>query len=337
VIESLLEKINTKKKDKYNILTFSTHEGYQTLLDKTGHNFLLFEENGLKEWNTEFRPVPKNHTIAKDVKYYDMEDIDFILSQERFGQLQKSINISTQYRIPIVHLEHIEPQDRWPEEQFEQMKKLKPDFNIFITEHNAKSWGCENAKVIPHGIDTETFKGWEPSESLDVVYIVNRLKERDYFCGYEFWLEVKKKCEEIIPNINFKLIGDNPGMSSPISNTEELVKELRSCCCYVNTSQLSPIPMSLLEAMSCGCPVVSTAKQEIPKVINNKNGYITNDTTEFAEKVCEIVKDKQIAKDYGKNARETIIEKMSVEKFCDEWNSIFDEAYKMRIGRSGYE
>ena len=66
VIESLLEKINTKKKDKYNILTFSTHEGYQTLLDKTGHNFLLFEENGLKEWNTEFRPVPKNHTIAKE-------------------------------------------------------------------------------------------------------------------------------------------------------------------------------------------------------------------------------------------------------------------------------
>ena len=37
-----------EKPEKYNILTFAAHERYQSQLAKTGHNFYLFETEGIK-------------------------------------------------------------------------------------------------------------------------------------------------------------------------------------------------------------------------------------------------------------------------------------------------
>ena len=38
------------KPEKYNILTFSTHERYETQIAKTGHNFYAFNANEMKKW-----------------------------------------------------------------------------------------------------------------------------------------------------------------------------------------------------------------------------------------------------------------------------------------------
>ncbi len=296
-IRSILSKINRPENKKiYKILTFPTHEGYQTLLDKTGHIFYMMNIPNKKVWETKYRPVPANHEIVPFI-YDEMSDIDFILSHERFGQLQLAMDISRQTRIPILHMEHVEPQDdRWTEQQQAEMRSVKGDMNVFITNHNKGSWGYSgDGVVIPHGVDTDVFQGWHgegyPDESGKyVLYTVNQLAGRDYFCGHEIWKNVRDTVNDIDPSIEFKLVGDNPGVSYPISDIRELAKYYNGCSCYLNTSQLSPFPMTLLEAMSCGCPVVSSSKQEIPSVLNGKNGFCSNNIEDMASEILDIVK-----------------------------------------------
>ena len=334
-IRILASKINRPpKKDKYKILTFPTHEGYQTLLDKTGHTFYMLSLEGRKMWETKYRPVPENHEIIPTI-YDELSDIDFILSHERFGQLQTALDISQQSRLPIVHMEHIEPQDdRWTKEQGDSLRGITGDINVFITQHNMGTWGFSDiGQVVPHGIDTETFSGWTGSNKKYVLYSVNRLEERDYFCGHKQWQEVKSIVQSQMPDVEFRLVGDNPGISRPISDVKELVSQYNNCSCYINTSQLSPIPMTVLEAMSCGCPVVSSSKQEIPKVLDGSNGFCSNNTKEMADKILEVLTDKNLASSMGAAARKTVEDRFSLDTFVSNWNDVFDTAYNMRLGK----
>ena len=339
-IRIVASKINRpKKKDKYNILTFATHEGYQTLLDKTGHNFYMLNLSNGKKWEDSYRPVPPNHEIVDSI-YDELSDLDFILSHERFSQLQTAMEISQKCRIPIVHMEHVEPQDdRWDANTAQNLRTLMGDINVFITEHNKGSWNiaCDGI-VVPHGIDTDVFSGeWNGYENDKkyVLYTVNLLKERDYFCGHKVWEKVKRIVQESMPEVEFKLIGNNPGVSSPVSDSNVLADFYRKCSCYINTSQLSPVPMTLMEAMSCGCPVVSSAKQEIPRIIENeKNGFCSNNEKEMADQIIKIIKDKDYAISLGNAARKTIIDRFSCDSFIKNWNEVLDLAYDKCFGRT---
>ena len=87
----------------------------------------------------------------------------------------------------------------------------------------------------------------------------------------------------------------------------------------------------MLEAMACGCAVVSTATCEIPNIIEHGvNGYISNDEAELRGFIQELLDNPEKAKAMGLKARQTIEEKFSEERFVDEWNTIFDQTVKAR-------
>ena len=87
--------------------------------------------------------------------------------------------------------------------------------------------------------------------------------------------------------------------------------------------------MSLLEAMSCGCAVVSTATCMIPDVIENgENGYISNNEDELKLYVKELLENEELRNHVGSNARKTIQEVFSEEQFINNWNQTFDEIYE---------
>ena len=75
-----------------------------------------------------------------------------------FGQFQVAQNINQQLGLPIICLEHTLPTPQsMTEQQFKQMKNMRGDVNVFISEFSRSAWDIDGV-VIHHGIDTNTFK-----------------------------------------------------------------------------------------------------------------------------------------------------------------------------------
>ena len=326
-VKQIIEMANSERRSKYNILTFPTHERYETQLCKTGHDFYSFRMQGQKQWNKEQVPVPENYYIMPMDNVVRFVDFDFMLVQSKFWQYQVAMEIQKTVPVPIIVLEHTLPTPATMQEQhIQSMRQMLGNINVFISDFSRKAWGISQAsRVIHHGLDLKTFKPTEVEKENYVLTVANDFKNRDFCLNYQGW-------ERITNGIKTKLVGENNGEgTTTCKTTEEIVNEYNKCCVYLNTTTHSPIPMSLLEAMACGCPVVSTATCMIPEVIENGvNGFISNDEKELNEYVQTLLSDEALRKTIGENARSTIEESFSEEKFIQNWNQTFSQIYEVK-------
>jgi hypothetical protein len=307
-----------------NILTFVTHERYEPNLCKTGHNFYAYTGEGIRDWNTNYAPIPENYSVldkSMGGKQLPIHlDIDLIISQNILAHYGIAEGISNYLNVPIVNIHHTLPPPQWGQEQLQALSTKTGVVDVYITDYNKRVWGInpDSSKVIYHGIDSDF---WKPTENVKrgsyALSVVNDWINRDWCCGYNVW-------KEVTTGIPTKAIGDTPGLSQPAESLEDLRNNYSSCGMFVNTSTYSPIPMSLLEAMSCGCAVVSTATCAIPEIIENGvNGFATNDLAEMKEYIAAVMSDDNLRDSLGKEARRTMLERFSIKRFADEWNDIF--------------
>lgn len=324
--KSIIDAANSERKTKYNILTFPTHERYETQLCKTGHDFYSFHMRDQKQWNKEQAPVPENYYIMPVDNVVRFIDFDFILVQSKFWQYQVAAEIQKTVPVPVIVLEHTLPTPTtMSEENIQLMRQMLGITNVFISEFSRKSWNIsERSRVIHHGIDLETFKPTQEVKEDYVLTVANDFKNRDFCLNYEGWQRITKE-------IKTKLVGENNGEGTlSCKTTQEVVSEYNKCSVYLNTTTLSPIPMSLLEAMACGCPVVSTATCMIPEIVENGvNGFISNDEKELNGYVNTLLNDESLRTKMGENARKTISEAFSEKNFINNWNQTFSEIYEV--------
>jgi glycosyltransferase involved in cell wall biosynthesis len=196
------------------------------------------------------------------------------------------------------------------------------DVNVFISEYSKDKWrfnDITNSIVVHHMFNSDLFKPNEPRSNM-ILSVVNDFKNRDIFCGYSIYQNVV----ELVGKEHFILVGDNPGLSNKAKSTEELAEIYSSVQIFLNTSTVSPIPTSLLEAMSSGCAVVSTATCMIPEIIKNGvNGFISNDEEELAEYIQLLLNDSNLAIRLGEEARKTIINNFHKDRFTKVWEHVF--------------
>lgn len=321
-VQNIINKTNNLNKKTYNILTFNTHERYQSQLAKTGHNFYAFMHEGAKEWFTGHGDRPENYYILPKNTVPSI-DFDMILSQSKFGQYQIVSQINNILRLPIISLEHTLPIPGWPTAQLDAMRNMVGDINVFISEYSAKQWNLKAPYVvIKHSIDTEKYKPDNQTFRLPhILSVVHDFINRDYCCNYSGW-------KRITDGLQTRVIGDTPGLSKQSSSELALIKEYQSSQIFLNTSTISPIPTALLEAMSCGCAVVTTATCMIPEIIENGvNGFLSNDEEELRNYIKMLLINNDLREELGYNARQTVIEKFSESAFINNWNQVFEHAY----------
>ncbi|SDC82940.1 Glycosyltransferase involved in cell wall bisynthesis [Algoriphagus faecimaris] len=137
----------------------------------------------------------------------------------------------------------------------------------------------------------------------------------------------KGKC----PKLKLKFIGDGPLLSicrdlakslhikdiefSGVFNRKEIQNEMSNSFCFIQHSKRAEngdkegTPVSILEAMAAGLPVISTNHAGIPEiVIDGQNGFIVEegDVEAMAEKMIQLHVDRKLAEIFGKKGKSTI-------------------------------
>ena len=330
-VRSILRAATRSPDEPLNILCAPTHERFETGLAKTGHRFWAIRCPQVKGWNQVYAPVPSNYVLLNPERGENQippeVSFDLVLSQNKFGQYNILSEFAKQLHVPLISLEHTLPVPTWPGRALEQLKAMKGHVNVFISEFSRKAWGWaeDEADVVHHGVETGLFVPHNPVENRNatVLSVVNDWINRDIFCGYRLWAEASKGLPTVV-------VGDTPGLSKPAVDTADLVSKYNSSRVFLNTSLVSPIPTSLLEAMSCGCAVVSTATCMIPEIIKQGgNGFLSNDPAELKAFCSRLLSNRDLARKMGQAARQTIVERFGMDAFVGRWRQIFAGAAKI--------
>ncbi len=83
---------------------------------------------------------------------------------------------------------------------------------------------------------------------------------------------------------------------------------------------------SLLEAQSCGVPVLGSNVGGIPEALDNGNtGYLFDDFEMLVNQLKELLEDNNKREIFSKNAREFILKHFSVEKMMEDTKKLYNE------------
>ncbi len=189
-------------------------------------------------------------------------------------------------------------------------------------------------KIVPLGTNTEIFC---PPESKDkakkllninpkktVIGFTGRLgREKDIPTLYRAFIRLEKKFPNLILLVIGKGVIEIKLMLSRRSNiinveyTNNIKRYLQAMDIYVLPSLTETTSISTLEAMSTGLPVVVTRVGSLPSYIrNNYNGFFFQKKQPYflEKKLSILLKNPELRKKMGENARKTVVENFSWSK-----------------------
>jgi len=292
------------------------------------HTFYLLQGEHVKPWRNDYAALPQNHIILPKGSDIPVSlDVDLIWSQNKFAHYQFSSQLSRQLHCPLISLEHTLPPPNWGEAQIKNMTNMKGNINVYISEYSLDKWLVEpgpDVRVIKHCVDSELFACEDEFSNVPrknvIMSCCNDFIGRDWCLNYQGWRRLTK-------DLPIHIVGDTKGLSIAARDVNELVSFYNESSIFLNTSIISPIPSVCLEAAACGCGIVSTNNCMIPEIFTHgKDAFLSNDEKELRN-YCEILlKDPDLSKRMGLAARQTILEKCSVDRFLKEWEDLFQEA-----------
>ncbi len=158
------------------------------------------------------------------------------------------------------------------------------------------------------------------NKKYDIIYtgFLRKNKRLDIF------IEVVAKLQKVIPNIKCAICGSGPEKTELKKNVHKLSLEknvefieykepistiLSLAKIYMFTSVSEGLPMSIVEAMSCGLPVIVSNINDIPDIVEHgKNGFLIPvlNVDCFSKYCVNLLNDEKLRIEMGINARKTI-------------------------------
>jgi glycosyltransferase involved in cell wall biosynthesis len=89
-----------------------------------------------------------------------------------------------------------------------------------------------------------------------------------------------------------------------VISKETKIDLMQRCKIFLQPTRTEGFGVAILEAMSCGAPVVSSAVGTVPEVAGNAVAFVNSNTpAEIAKKVVEIIEDEKMRKTLSYDAR----------------------------------
>lgn len=254
----------------------------------------------------------------------------------------------------------------WPDGVGRLNRLLTPITDAFIAvagphgEHlvERERFPAHKVHVIPNGVDTDRFRPLPNRESVrnslglsttaPVVGILAALRPEK---NHGLFLRAARRVRQQIPDARFLVIGDGPRRADLESLCAELdqsdavqflgsrsdVPELLSAIDVLAlTSHNEANPVSILEALSCGTPVVATDVGSVGQtVIPDRTGLLCppGQPDAFALRLAELLSDPLEARLLGDSGRQMVKEDWSLQSMVDGYERLIAETYEHKTGR----
>lgn len=221
------------------------------------------------------------------------------------------------------------------------------DFQLAM-KHRFKAGSIEHVAGV--GIDTEKFKpipenekallkrsfGYQTNDFL-LIYAAEFNKNKNQL----FLIHALAKVKDELPNAKLLFAGEGAMLEScqelasslGISHMVEFLgfrkdidKILQICDLSVAASFREGLPVNVMEAMSCGLPVIAVENRGHRELIHpDKNGFILSewDPVEFAMQIKKLANNAGFKVQLGETGRQMILEKYSTRKILSENGRIY--------------
>lgn len=215
-------------------------------------------------------------------------------------------------------------------------------------------------QVVPNGVDVERFDrarvdgalvrrdlGIPASAPIVGTVAVFRAQKQ-----LDVWLEAAFLIRQRQSDVRFLLVGDGPEgdrlralvrtmhlddvvhFTGPHSDVRPF---LAAMDVFLLSSSFEGLPVALLEAMSMACGIVCTAVGGIPEVVRHSvNGLLVGSgrPVVLAEAALQMIRSPMLRADYGRAARQLVIDGFSLERMTRELECAYIDV--VREGISGH-
>ena len=201
------------------------------------------------------------------------------------------------------------------------------------------NWSQAQVEVIHNGIEVPP-----PGESRDGrghpfrIGTVGRLVPVK---DYDLFIDVACALVKLRENVQLAILGEGPLRSHLESRVKQLglgdvVQILGPCSdptefyysldLYLNTSVHEGIPLSLLEAMACGKPIVAPCVGGIPEIVKHEDQGLliqTREASDFAEACRRLMREHDMRERMGQEGRERVHRSFSSERMVDSYRHLY--------------
>ena len=324
------------------IVTFCAHQPYLYLFaGMEGVQFDLIQLNEhrrfLQNWSEQVRPLPEGWELidmARARERAEAGDYDLCMAHN----INDYIDFLP-FNLPLILVVHTSLTGRLKEEKSDidsavykayvhQLITKSAGEVVFTTALKRRDWGLEGEVIFPF-VNVADYSGFT-GEQASILRVANQLVERGDILMYDFHKFLTRK-------LPCTVVGHNPSLPDAhvAESWEELKGFYRGHRVYLHTAEPNledGFNLAMLEAMSTGMPVISTAHPTSP-VIDSYNGFISDDLGELRARLELMLNEPELAQILGANARETVKRKFPISRFHEAWRQAFERAKKKAEGK----
>jgi len=269
--------------------------------------------------------------------------------------------------VPVrIHAEHGrdagDPQGMNPKHNFLR-RRLAPFIDRFIpVSEDLRRWLEETVRIprektlfIRNGVDTERFAAatgdggaapWGPDDI--VIGTVARIQDVK---NHRDLVDAFARLRAQHPRLRLSIVGDGPLMPAVRAQVAALglqevvwlpgaradvAQLLPGFSLFALPSLAEGTPVSMLEAMACGLPVVASNVGGIPEVISDgREGRLVppRDVDALAQAIADYARDPGLRRRHGDAARVRVEQAFGMRAMLEQYDQLYQLLYRQKLGR----
>jgi len=204
--------------------------------------------------------------------------------------------------------------------------------------------GAGAIQVLAGGIDGRRFRRADGAAECDLIF-VGRLAEVK---RVDVFLEVVARVTDVMPEVRAVVVGDGPmrrsleslaarlgleGRVSFVGSRVLVEEELQRARIFVLTSDSEGLPLSVVEAMMCGLPVVVSDVGDVRDIVeDNVNGYVVPPRAvgAFASRIAGLLREpRRLARFSEAALRAASVHELT--RAVERWDAVWEASTAMGV------